>query len=100
LQCAQDHSAPFNVRCQAAYIERFNPDALAKALLHCGKRCDGVAFMALEHPVVREALAQLAEQGVPTVTLISDLSNSRRVAYRAWTTAPQAAPPHISSPAS
>ena len=78
---AQDHWAPFNVRCQAAYIESFNPDALAKALLHYGKRCDGIAFMALEHPVVREAVAQLAEQGVPTVTLISDLSNSRRVAY-------------------
>ena len=78
---AQDHWAPFNVRCQAAYIESFNPEALAKALLHYGKRCDGIAFMALEHPVVREAVAQLAEQGVPTVTLISDLSNSRRVAY-------------------
>lgn len=78
---AQDHWAPFNVRCQAAYIESFNPDALAKALLHYGKRCDGIAFMALEHPVVREAVAQLAEQGVPTVTLISDLSSSRRVAY-------------------
>ena len=78
---AEDHWAPFNVRCQAAYIESFNPEALARALLHHGRRCDGVAFMALEHPVVREAVAQLAEQGVPTVTLISDLSNSRRVAY-------------------
>lgn len=78
---AQDHWAPYNVRCQAAYIESFNPDALARALLHHGQRCDGIAFMALEHPVVREAVAQLAEQGVPTVTLISDLSNSRRVAY-------------------
>ena len=77
----QDHWAPYNVRCQAAYIESFNPDALAQALLHYGARCDGIAFMALEHPVVREAVAQLAEQGVPTVTLISDLSNSRRVAY-------------------
>ena len=78
---AQDHWAPYNVRCQATYIESFNPDALAQALLHHGKRCDGIAFMALEHPVVREAVAQLAEQGVPTFTLISDLSNSRRVAY-------------------
>ena len=77
---AQEHWAPFNVRCQAAYIESFNPDALAKALLHHGKRCDGIAFMALEHPVVREAVAQLADQCVPTVTLISDLSSPRRAA--------------------
>ncbi|RZJ12308.1 MAG: LacI family DNA-binding transcriptional regulator, partial [Haliea sp.] len=78
---AQDHWAPYNVRCHAVYIESFNPEALARALRHHGERCDGIAFMALEHPVVREAVAQLAEQGVPTITLISDLSHSRRVAY-------------------
>ena len=77
---AQDHWAALNVQCEAAYIESFNPDALARALLRHGKRCDGIAFMALEHPVVREAVAQLAERGVPTVTLISDLSSSQRVA--------------------
>ena len=81
IEYAEEHLAPFNVRCQAAYIESFNPEALARALLHYGKRCDGIAFMALEHPVVREAVEALAEQGVPVVTLISDLSSSRRVAY-------------------
>ena len=34
-----------------------------------------------EHPVVREAVNALAQRGVPTVTLISDLANSARVAY-------------------
>lgn len=81
IEYAEEHLASFNVRCQAAYIESFNPEALAQALLHYGKRCDGIAFMALEHPVVREAVVELAEKGVPVVTLISDLSNSRRVAY-------------------
>ena len=37
--------------------------------------------MALEHPLVREAVNTLAVKGVPTVTLISDLSASDRVAY-------------------
>jgi LacI family transcriptional regulator len=78
---SQEHWAPFNVRCQAEYIESFNPEALARQLLRHGKKSDGIAFMALEHPMVREAVAELAERGVPTVTLISDLSNSRRAAY-------------------
>lgn len=78
---SQEHWAPFNVRCQAQFIEAFNPEALARQLLRHGKKSDGVAFMALEHPLVREAVAELAEQGVPTATLISDLSNSRRAAY-------------------
>jgi LacI family transcriptional regulator len=78
---SHEHWAPFNVRCQAESIESFNPEALARQLLKHGKKCDGIAFMALEHPVVREAVASLTEQGVPTVTLISDLSNSSRAAY-------------------
>jgi LacI family transcriptional regulator len=78
---SQEHWAPFNVRCQAEYIEAFNPDALARALLRHGRKSDAIAFMALEHPVVREAVGELGERGVPTVTLISDLSNSRRAAY-------------------
>ena len=78
---SQEHWAPFNVRCQAEFIEAFNPEALARALLRHGRKSDAIAFMALEHPVVREAVGELAERGVPTVTLISDLSNSRRAAY-------------------
>jgi LacI family transcriptional regulator len=77
----QEHWAPFNVRCHAEYIEAFNPQALARQLLRAGAKSDGIAFMALEHPVVREAVSELADRGVPAVTLISDLSNSRRAAY-------------------
>ena len=78
---AQEHWAPYNVRCRAEFIEAFNPEALARQLLRHGQKSDGIAFMALEHPLVREAVAELAGRGVPTVTLISDLSNSQRAAY-------------------
>lgn len=37
--------------------------------------------MALEHPTVREAVDWLADRGVPAVALISDIANTRRVAY-------------------
>ena len=78
---SQEHWAPFNVTCRAEFIEVFNPQALAAALLRHGKRSDGIAMMALEHAVVREAVNTLAQQGVPVITLISDLSNSARAAY-------------------
>lgn len=81
VQCSQEHWAPFNVNCKVAFIQSFDPEALSAMLRRRGRRCDGVAFMALEHPAVREAVALLADQGVPTVTLVSDLSDSRRVAY-------------------
>lgn len=76
-----DQLAPYNVRCRAHAIEGFNPQVLAQALLQHGKRNAGVAFMPLDHPQVREAVATLADSGVPVVTLVSDLPNSRRAAY-------------------
>jgi LacI family transcriptional regulator len=72
---------PFNVRCQVETIKSFNPELLARRLWHYRDKVDGIAFMALEHPAVREAVNQLAERGTPTVTLISDILNARRAAY-------------------
>ncbi len=77
----RDQWTPFNVRCRVEFIESFNPELLSRRLLHHGRRVDGIAFMALEHPAVREAVDRLADGGVATVTLISDLSHSRRSAY-------------------
>ena len=78
---SQEHWTPWNVRCRSEFIESFNPLALADALRRHGRRADGVALMALEHPAVREAVHELVAAGVPVVTLISDLSNSPRTAY-------------------
>jgi LacI family transcriptional regulator len=78
---ADEAWAPFPIKCRTQLVESFNPAELAARLLHHGQRCDGIAMMALEHPLVRDAVAALAERGVPVVTLISDLSNARRVAH-------------------
>jgi len=72
---------PFNVKCRCVYVEGFNPELLAKKLMEHGQRADGIACVALEHPLVREAVNQLADKGVYVLTLASDLSNSRRSAY-------------------
>lgn len=71
----------YNIHCRSKHVDGFNPEELAETLIKEGKNYDGIAFMALEHPLVREATNQLAEQGVHTITLISDLSSSARKAY-------------------
>jgi LacI family transcriptional regulator len=62
-------------------IEGFNPVVLADSLLRVGGRSQGVAFIALEHPLVREAVNTLIDRKVPVVSMVSDLSNSRRLGY-------------------
>jgi LacI family transcriptional regulator len=78
---SKEQFTPFNVKCRCEFIEAFNPQVLAASLLRHGRRVDGVAFLAIEHPLVREAVNTLAARGVPTVTLISDLPGSQRAAY-------------------
>ena len=73
--------AALGVRCRVETVEGFHPERLARDLLRHGRNADGVAFMALEHPAVREAVNALAARGVPCVTLISDVANSRRAGY-------------------
>ena len=76
-----DQFASLSIRARVEFIEGFKPELLAHHLRQAGRDADGVAFMALEHPAVREAVDELAERGVPAVTLISDIASSRRVAY-------------------
>jgi LacI family transcriptional regulator len=76
-----DALAAQGIKPTVDYIKSFNPEALAQALQRHGRTADGIAFMALEHPAVREAVNRLAEKGVPTVTLISDIANAGRAAY-------------------
>src|SRR3954464_27251 len=78
---SQDQLASFNMRARVDYIESFKPDLLAQHLRRVGRDIDGIAFMGIEHPAVREAVDALAERGVPTVTLISDIASTRRAGY-------------------
>jgi LacI family transcriptional regulator len=78
---SHDQLTSFNMRARVDYVESFKPELLAQELRRVCGYADAVAFMAIEHPAVREAVDALAERGVPAITLISDIANTRRIAY-------------------
>jgi LacI family transcriptional regulator len=71
----------FSIKPTVEYIPSFNPDLLARTLHRHAKTADGIAFMAIEHPIVREAVNRIAAMGKPVATLISDVASPGRVAY-------------------
>jgi LacI family transcriptional regulator len=71
----------FSIKPTVEYIDSFNPDLLAKTLHRHAKHADGIAFMAIEHPMVREAVNRITTAGKPVVTLISDVASPTRTAY-------------------
>jgi LacI family transcriptional regulator len=62
-------------------IEGFNPRVMADSIVALSKHSDGLAVIAIENPRVREAVHEVVTGGVPVVTLVSDLSGSRRIGY-------------------
>ncbi|WP_043531988.1 LacI family DNA-binding transcriptional regulator [Litchfieldella xinjiangensis] len=70
-----------NARVKSFFIDGFDPDELAHSIRKFGKGADGVIFMAIDHPTVRVAIDELVTAGKKAITLISDISSSRRHAY-------------------
>ena len=69
------------VRTVVESIEGFDPPVLAERLRSLKGQVDGLGLIALDHPVVREAVRDLARSGVKIVTLVSDIQNVPRIAY-------------------
>jgi LacI family transcriptional regulator len=67
------------VRCRR--IEGLDPKAYADALLAAAEDSDGIGFIALDHPLVREAADAVMAGGVPVVTLVSDITHTKRHGY-------------------
>jgi LacI family transcriptional regulator len=60
-------------------IDGLDPTRLARRLR--AQNADGVAVVALQHPLVRDAIRALNADGVPVVTLASDIPDAPRAAY-------------------
>ena len=70
-----------DARVKSYFIDGFDPDALSTAMRRLARSADGVIFMAIDHPKVREATEELVAAGKKVITFISDISTSRRHAY-------------------
>lgn len=59
----------------------FDPHALAGTLEGLGADYQGAAVVALDHPLVRDAIDRLSARGLRIATLVSDVPASRRLRY-------------------
>ncbi len=63
------------VSVKVNWVDRMNPAALSAALLETLERRPlGVAFQALDHPLVHEAVAKLRSEGMRLTTVVSDMT--------------------------
>jgi len=63
------------------YLDELTPRAVVERLYQVGAKVDALAVVAADHPHVSQAIEQLADKGIPTVTLVTDLTTPQRVGY-------------------
>lgn len=73
--------APFRLTLRCHTVEETTPAELQCELLRCANDSYGILLKASDHPLLNNCIAELAEQRVPVVTLVTDLPQSQRVRY-------------------
>lgn len=76
-----DEFALFGIEPRSHRLADFEPGAIAARLKELGRSSSGICVVAIDHPIVREAVNTLAADGIPVVTLVTDISNSRQLGY-------------------
>ncbi|MBS9721161.1 LacI family DNA-binding transcriptional regulator [Tianweitania sp. BSSL-BM11] len=67
------------IRC--FFIDSFDAKALAAGIRQHARWADGIAFMGIDHPLVREAIEEVGASGTRLVTIVSDLPHPARETY-------------------
>lgn len=68
------------VAVTCSFVEKMNPTALARKLDRMRTRgVSGIAFIALDHPAVSDAVARIIDEGIPVVCISSGLDGSSNV---------------------
>ena len=62
-------------------VDGFSAEALAASLREHADATGGIGIIAIDHPLVREAILELTAAGTPILTLVSDIAQAPRIAY-------------------
>ena len=63
------------------FVDKLEPENIAARLTALGERCDAVAVVAADHPLVSQAIQALKAVGKPVVAYITDQSAAGRAGY-------------------
>ncbi|MDE0695930.1 MAG: LacI family DNA-binding transcriptional regulator [Boseongicola sp.] len=81
LREAARNCVEFEVDLTLEFMNDLSPDQVADRLLAIGSKCDSVALVAAEHPLVSDAIDSLLEDDVPVAGLITPLTARESVGY-------------------
>ena len=76
-------SAAHNINGKAMvdFSEELVPATIVLRLREMAQRCDAIAVVAVDHPLINDAVEDISAKGVPVFSLLSDITAPSRQAY-------------------
>lgn len=65
------------------FVDELVPSVIASRIREVGARCDALAIVAVDHPLVNLAVEEVAGAAKPVITLLSDVASQARFCYLA-----------------
>lgn len=81
LIAATKASRAIDGRALLEFVDELVPTLIAAKLREMGAKADALAIVAVDHPHVTAAIAELHERGVPVFALLSDLTAPSRAGF-------------------
>ena len=63
------------------FLDDLTPEKVAKQMVSMGERCEALAIVAPQHPLVADAIDTVLETGVPVVSLIGPLTARGNISF-------------------
>jgi LacI family transcriptional regulator len=63
------------------FLEDLTPEKVAPHIISLGERCEALAIVAPQHPLVADAIDTVLDRGVPVVSLIGPLSAKGNISF-------------------
>ena len=80
-QLERQSSLSEGVTVRLHFLKGFTPDELALSLSGLRGHSQGIGIIGVDHPTVREEIQNLSNDGIPMLTLVSDISHVPRIGY-------------------
>ena len=83
LTAATKNASAIRGRPLIEFMDEIVPSMIAARIRETGQKVDALAIVAVDHPLVNEAIADVTAQGKPVFTLLSDVTAPTRTGYLA-----------------
>ncbi len=68
-------------RAVIEFVDELSPANLVEAMRSLAERADALAVVSIDHPHISAEISRLADRGIPTFAMVSDLTAERRAGY-------------------